>query len=114
MPRIAQSPQQRVRGRVEREYARRVKVAGRLRCSATRCAIRLKEQIVVVELAPGQTLVVAGGARRDGREVQVIAQTHAVARSLELRYKLPLPVSPIDAQGDGAGSLQGQPDGDGR
>src|SRR5215472_10257733 len=93
---------------VEVEDASRIELSGcRL---ATGDVVRLEEKVVIVEPAPGQLLIFARSAGRNGDDMQVISEANRVPGSLELLDEFAPGISGINTQRDRLRLLQGEPD----
>ena len=91
------------------EDARCVQRRGCLRLVTFRRAIGLKEEIIVVELPPGQSFMLVGGTCGDGHNMQVVTQANGMACSLQLLNERSRSISAVNTQGDQPGRLQCEP-----
>src|SRR5215469_13103042 len=78
------------------EDARRAELVG---CHlAFSCVVTLEENIVIVEPAPGQLLIVVRGAGSNGNDMQVIPEANRVPRPFKLLDEIAPAVTGVDAQ----------------
>src|SRR5436853_6037310 len=94
------------RCRILGEDAWSVEMGGCLQSTPFRCAVGPEEKIIVIELSPGQTLMLVGGTCCDGHDMEVVTQAHAIACSLQLLNERSRSISPINTQGNQLGRLQ--------